>query len=245
MSAVNSSAIRAQRGVQVVRFFARFTRAQRWEHWLLFASFIVLLLTGLVQKYRTEAWAQDILATPDRLASIRTIHHIAAIVLTLEVLFHFGRAILLLARRKMPHHMFPTWQDVKDAGQMIRFLLFLTNKKPKFGKYNFEQKLTYWFLFFSIGIMVITGFIIWFPIQVTTVLPGGIVPAAKLAHSTEAVIAGIFVVIWHLYHVLVERLNLSMFTGRLNEDDMRRYHADEFERLTGEAADVTDRGGQA
>ena len=68
MSAVNSAAP-ATRGVQVVRFFARFTRGQRWEHWLLFGSFTVLFLTGIVQKYRTEPWSQNILSTPERLAA--------------------------------------------------------------------------------------------------------------------------------------------------------------------------------
>jgi hypothetical protein len=77
------------------------------------------------------------------------------------------------------------------------------------------------------------------------VLPGSVVPAAKLTHSTEAIVAGIFVLIWHLFHVVFDRLNLSMFTGRLNEDDMRKYHAAEYERLTGEAADTPDQGGQA
>jgi cytochrome b subunit of formate dehydrogenase len=128
---------------------------------------------------------------------------------------------------------------------MIKYLLFLARRRPKYGKYSFEEKLTYWFLFFSIGIMVITGLIILFPIQVTYVLPGSVVPAAKLTHSTEAIVAGVFVLIWHLYHVLIERLNLSMFTGRMNEDDMRKYHAAEFERLTGEPADTPDQGGQA
>jgi cytochrome b subunit of formate dehydrogenase len=123
--------------------------------------------------------------------------------------------------------------------------LFLTQRKPKFGKYNFEQKFTYWFLFFGLGIMVITGFILWFPIQVTGVVSGGIVPAAKLAHSTEAIVAGVFVVIWHLYHVLIERLNLSMFTGRLNEDDMREFHTAEYERLTGQSGDTRSGGGRA
>lgn len=243
MSAVNSTAP-ATRGVQVVRFFVRFTRAQRWEHWLLFGSFTVLFLTGIVQKYRNEPWSQNILTTPQSVAVVQTIHHIAAIILTLEVIYHLGRGIYLLVRRKLSYAMFPEWQDVKDAGSMLKYLLFLTNKTPKYGKYNFEQKLTYWFLFFSIGIMVITGFIIWFPIQVTYVLPGDVVPAAKLTHSTEALVAGVFVLIWHLFHVLFDRLNLSMFTGRLNEDDMRKYHAAEFERLTGESSD-TDQGGQA
>jgi formate dehydrogenase gamma subunit len=247
MSAVNSAAptTRAARGVQVVRFFTRFTREQRWQHWLLFTSFAVLFLTGIVQKYRNEPWSQSILATPERLELVQNIHHIAAIILTLEVIYHFGRGIYLLARRKLSHAIFPEWQDVKDAGHMIQYLLFLTKKTPKYGKYNFEQKLTYWFLFFSIGLMVITGFVIWFPIQITTVLPGSIVPAAKLTHSTEAIVAGVFVLIWHLYHVVLERLNLSMFTGRLNEDDMRKYHAAEYERLTGESAETPDQGGQA
>jgi formate dehydrogenase subunit gamma len=205
----------------------------------------VLFLTGIVQKYRTEPWSQNILSTPERLATIQNIHHIAAIVLILEVIYHLGRGIYLLVRRKMPHAIFPDWQDVKDAGHMTKYLLFLAKRRPKYGKYSFEEKLTYWFLSFSIGIMVVTGLIILFPIQVTYVLPGGVVPAAKLAHSTEAVVAGVFVLIWHLYHVLIERLNLSMFTGHMNEDDMRKYHAAEYERLTGEPADTPDQGGQA
>ncbi|HZY43048.1 MAG TPA: cytochrome b/b6 domain-containing protein [Anaerolineae bacterium] len=233
MSAVSRPT--STRSVRTLRLFERFTLGQRWEHVLLLVSFIVLALTGLVQKYRTEPISQQLLATPEALITIRNIHHFFAVVLTLEVLYHLARAIYLLARRRMSSAMFPTWQDVKDAGHMIKYLVYLTNKKPKFGKYNFEQKFTYWFLFFGIGIMVLTGFIIWFPIQVTNVMSGGVVPAAKLTHSTEAVVAVVFVLIWHGYHVLFERLNLSMFTGRLNEADMREHHTEEYERLTGQS----------
>lgn len=231
MSAATSSA-----PIQAVRFFARFTRGQRWEHAVLIISFTVLALTGLVQKYRTEPLSQQILATPEAVMTVRNIHHFFAVVLALQVAYHLVRAAYLLARRRMSAAMFPTWQDVRDAVQMIAYLLFLTKRKPKFGKYNFEQKFTYWFLFFGIGIMVVTGFVIWFPVQVTYVLPGGIVPAAKLAHSTEAVVATVFVLIWHFYHVHIERLNLSMFTGRLSEDFMREYHTAEYERLAGQPA---------
>ena len=218
-------------GVQTERTFPRFSLGQRWEHALLILSFSVLLLTGLPQKFRLSSWSQHILATPDRLELVQTIHHVAAIVLTLEVLYHLGRGVYLLARRRLSSAVFPTWQDVRDAANMLRYLLFLTERKPAFGKFSFEQKFTYWFFFFGIGIMVVTGFIIWFPILFTRVFPGGIVPAAKLAHSTEAVVAGIFLMIWHLYHVHIERLNLSIFTGRLNEVEMRQYHPLELERL--------------
>ena len=218
------------------RTFARFTLGQRWEHAILLLSTIVLILTGLPQKYRDMSWSQDLLSTPERLDLIRQIHHTAAIALLLEAAYHIGRAFYLMSRRKLSAAMIPTMQDVSDAWQMVQYLLFLRKEKPPFGKYNFEQKVTYWFLFFGIGILGISGLIIRFPEFFTRFLPGGVVPAAKLAHSTEAVVAVVFILVWHLYHVLVERLNLSMFTGRLAEREMREFHAQEYERLTGQPA---------
>jgi hypothetical protein len=58
------------------------------------------------------------------------------------------------------------------------------------------------------------------------------VPASKLAHSTESIVLVVFIIIWHFYHVHLERMNLSMFTGRLSEDEMREFHEKEYERLT-------------
>ena len=228
--------------VQQERTFPRFTLAQRWEHAVLLLSGLVLLLTGLPQKYRELSISQDLLSTPDRVELIRQIHHIAAIVLALEAVYHLGRIIYLMAKRRLPGDLLPTWQDVRDAGQMLQYLLFLRNDKPKFGRYNFEQKVTYWFLFFGILIMGISGFIIWFPVQFTQFLPGGVVPAAKLAHSTEAIVAAIFIIVWHVYHVHIERTNLSMFTGRLSEEEMRTFHEKEYERLTRRSASKAKSG---
>lgn len=223
--------------IRTERTFRRFSLSQRLEHLILLTAFTVLLLTGLPQKYRATEWSGWILSTPERLFLLQRIHHIAALALTGGVIYHLGKALALLFRRRLPGDILPTWQDVRDAGQMIAHLLFLTRKRPAFGKYDFEQKLTYWFLFFGIGIMVISGFILWFPTQISAVLPGAVIPAALLAHSNEAIIAGVFVVAWHLFHVLILRVNLSIFTGRLSESEMRQYHAAEFERLTGEPAD--------
>jgi formate dehydrogenase gamma subunit len=222
--------------VQQERTFPRFSISQRWEHAVLFLSGLVLLLTGLPQKYREWPISQDLLSTPDRVELIRQIHHIAAIVLAMEALYHLGRIIYLMAKRRLPGDLLPTWQDVRDAGQMLQYLLFLRNNKPKFGRYNFEQKVTYWFIFFGVLIMGVSGFIIWFPIWFTGFLPGGVVPAAKLAHSTEAVVTAIFVIVWHVYHVHLERTNLSMFTGRLSEKEMQEFHEKEYERLTRQSA---------
>ncbi len=228
--------------VHVERVFVRFSLSQRWEHALLMLSVAVLLLTGLPQKYRAESWSQQILTSPERVALFQTFHRIAAVVLILEVLYHLGKAIYQMARRRLPADIFVTWQDFRDAGQMLAYLLFLRKQKPVFGKYNFEQKVTYWFIFIGIGIMVITGLILWFPEMVTLVLPGGVIPAAKLAHSTEALVTAIFIVLWHFYHVHLERANLSIFTGKINEKDMQTYHTLEYERLT--RSDSQNAGGE-
>ena len=243
MSAIkqpNATSKSASEVVQTERVFKRFTPGQQWEHLILILSVTVLLLTGLPQKYYLS-WGYRVLTTPDNINLVRQIHHIAALVLTLEVLYHLGRTIYLLARRKLSADMFPTMQDVRDAWQILKYLLFMTDKQPAFGKYNFEQKITYWFLFFGIGIMVITGFILWFPLIITRVLPGAVIPAAKLAHSDEAIAAAVFVVIWHVYHVHIERLNLSIFTGWLNEREMRQYHLLEYERLTGKVSSPSNK----
>jgi len=237
-----ASAARPGGAVRTERTFLRFSLGQRWEHALLILSFATLLLTGLPQKYRLATWSQQLLSTPERLSLLQTIHHVAAIVLTAEVLYHLGRGILLLARRRLSAEIFPTWQDVRDAGRMVRYLLFLSKRPPSFGKYSFEQKFTYWFFFFGIGIMVVTGFIIWFPIAFTRLFPGGIIPAAKMAHSTEALVAGTFLLIWHFYHVHLQRLNLSIFTGWLHERDMKRHHSLEYQRLTGQMAETDPAG---
>lgn len=214
------------------RTFPRFTIGQRWEHAVLLLTGLALILTGLPQKYREYSLSLDLLSTPEQVFLIRQIHHIAAIILSALVVYHLGRILVLLSRRSLPGDLLPNMQDVLDAWHVIQYLFFIRQEKPKFGRYNFEQKVTYWFVFFGIGIMVVSGFIVWFPVQVTHFLPGGVVPAAKLAHSTESVVMSIFIVIWHIYHVHVERLNLSIFTGHLSEDEMRKYHQREYERFT-------------
>jgi cytochrome b subunit of formate dehydrogenase len=126
----------------------------------------------------------------------------------------------------------PHGKDVQDAWHMLQYLLFIKKDKPKYGKYNFEQKVTYWFIFL-IGILGISGLIIWFPSS-SRFLPG-VSFRVEADHSTEAVTLAIFIIIWHFYHVHLERLNLSIFTGTLNEEDMTTYHQLEYKRILGKA----------
>lgn len=242
MSTVKKTIESSSTPVRTIRTFKRFTIGQRWEHAILFLCVTILTLTGLPQKYRSTGWSQTLLAAPERVELVQTIHHITAILLGVLVIYHLSVIIVQVARRSLPGDMLPTWTDVQDAWHMLLHLLYIKKDKPKFGKYNFEQKVTYWFIFVAIGILGVSGVIIWFPEFFTRFLPGGIVPAAKLTHSTEAITLVIFILIWHFYHVHLERLNLSIFTGTLNEEDMATYHQVEYKRLLGKPRQKSEHG---
>lgn len=228
--------------VKLVQTFPRFNVSQRWEHAVFLLSIAILLLTGLPQKYSSTVWSQAIISSPERLNTIQQIHHITALVLSALVVYHLGKAIYLISRRKLSGDMLPTLQDIKDAWNMVLYLIYIKKQKPAFGKYNFEQKVTYWFLFFTIGIMIVSGYVMWFPETITRVFPGGVIPAAIMAHNTEAIVTAIFIILWHFYHVHFERLNLSIFSGWLNDEDMRTYHALEYSHLVHEPHSDQDPG---
>jgi hypothetical protein len=122
-------------------------------------------------------------------------------------------------------------KDGRDLVDFIRYNLGLIKEHPKMTKFNFGEKFEYWAVVWGTAVMVITGFVLWNPIAVTSILPGQFIPAAKAAHGGEAILAVTSIIIWHLYNVLVKHRNLSIFTGKLPHNQMEEEHALELERL--------------
>ena len=73
-------------------------------------------------------------------------------------------------------------------------------------------------------IMIITGFMMWNPIATTNYLPGQFIPAAKVAHGGEAVLAALAIILWHFYHVHLRHFNKSMFIGKMTRHEMEEEH---------------------
>jgi mono/diheme cytochrome c family protein len=84
--------------------------------------------------------------------------------------------------------------------------------------------------------MAVTGFMLWNPIATTNILPGQWIPAAKVAHGGEAVLAVLAIIIWHFWSVHLKFFNLSMWTGKMTREQMHEEHALELEAIeTGRA----------
>jgi formate dehydrogenase subunit gamma len=216
--------------------FTRFSASQRAEHVLLIISFTMLCVTGLPQRFFDAAWAQWLISLMGGLDTVRFVHHLFGIMLVFEGAYHVLVALyeLLFARSK-PTAMFPRPQDVKDAFRQVAHLAGMKVEQPKFGRYDFRHKLEYWSVAWGTLLMGATGLILLFPIVATRFLPGVAVTASRVAHSYEALLAFLAIVLWHFYntHFAAESfpMDTSIFTGKISTEKMREEHPLEYEQL--------------
>jgi formate dehydrogenase gamma subunit len=228
------------------RKYLRFTRIHRAEHWVFMASFSILGLTGLVQKYASARISESLIAGMGGIENVRLIHHIAAIVMMVVVVYHIGAVGYRLFVRRVYPTMVPGMHDVRAAIQSLAYYLGLRKTRPQQGRYTFEEKAEYWAVVWGTVIMVITGFMMWNPIATARILPGEFIPAAKAAHGGEALLAVLAIILWHFYHVLVRTFNRSMFNGYLTEEEMLHEHPMELADIkAGLAERPTDPGRMA
>jgi cytochrome b subunit of formate dehydrogenase len=207
--------------------YPRFTRAQRIEHVVAIASFTVLALTGLPQKYAATGIGEAFIGLLGGIEAVRVIHRVAAVVLMGETIYHIVSVGYRVLVRRVRMTMLPTLKDATDAWQAFRYNLGLSKTEPQTGRYHFGEKAEYWAFVWGTIVMVITGFLLWNPIASTRLLPGQFIPAAKAAHGGEAVLAVLAIIIWHFYHVHIRSFNKSMFTGYMTEKEMLHEHPQE------------------
>ncbi|MCA9892935.1 MAG: c-type cytochrome [Anaerolineae bacterium] len=211
--------------------YKRFGPGQRFEHVVLLVTFSGLALTGLPQSFAEHEWAKVMIDVMGGIESIRIIHRILATILMAEAIYHGGLLtykLFVLGRRAT---MIPGLRDIRDVLQWIAFNLGLRREHPHLPRYNFGEKVEYLAVVWGTVIMVITGFMMWNPIATTNFLPGSAVPAARVAHSAEALLAVLSIVTWHMWNVHIRRFNRSMFTGRLPHDAMEEEHAEELDQI--------------
>ncbi len=209
----------------------RFGPIERTEHIFLLISFTILAITGLVQKFPNHSISLNTIRLLGGIDSTRTIHHISAIVLILLSIFHIfyvGYKIYVLKR---PLSMLPGMKDVRDAVNLLKYNVGLDKQPPEMDRYNFGEKIEYWAVVWGTLVMAVSGYMLWNPVLTTRIFPGEFIPAAKMAHGYEAILAVLSILIWHVWHVHIKHFNKSIFTGRISVDEMEEEHALELEKI--------------
>jgi formate dehydrogenase subunit gamma len=229
------------------RYFFRFTLNQRLQHILMASCVITLVLTGMPLKFHQAFWAPYLYNLFGGIRTAPIVHKTAGTTLLLLFVYHLIYATVTivtdqvlplkrsgqltpknLANTLLNLPIMPNIRDVKDIFDLLKYLLFLSDKPPEGAQFTWKEKFDYWAPFWGIVIIGSSGLIMWNKELVTRILPGEVINFALIAHSDEALLAMLFLFIWHFYNV---HFSLSVFpmgtvflTGYLSEEQMAEEH---------------------
>ena len=219
------------------RQIVRFAWHQRAQHFIMMSSVMLLVFTGMPQKFSDAPWAQWLIAFWGGLDSARTIHHAAGFAMIFSAVYHLGFIFhsMVALRKPFPLWMLPSLKDFRDFMQNTGYYLGINKQKALFGRFSYFEKFDYWAVFWGVPMMGLTGLILMFPLIVTRMLPGVMVPVASIAHSDEALLATGWIFVVHFYNAHfapnIFPFNKSIFTGRVSEDRYRHEHKLEYEQM--------------
>ncbi len=194
------------------RTILRFTGFERFTHWLMAFSFIVLGLTGLNLVFgRTliQPWMGD-----DAFAEMTHLGKLAHNFIALPFVIGLFLAGVQWLKHNIPNKLDIVW--VKMAGGMFG------GPHPPAKKFNAGQKMIYWAALGGGGALALTGLALMFPFYVTDILGMQVI---QVAHSLIA--AGmIAIIIGHVYlgTIGIRGSFAAMSTGRVDLNWAREHH---------------------
>ena len=224
----------------------RFNIIFRIQHVILFVSFLFLTFTGWALKYPASEHGRFLVSLwggPERAGLI---HRIAGVTMLLDFIWHCGYLTYLFSTGGMKlgavTTIIPLPKDVFDVLQNFMYFVGLTKTKPRFGKFSYIHKFDYWAVFWGMGIIGASGFILAFPVFSSTFFPnftlGWIWPMMRVLHSDEALLAIVFILFWHFYneHLRAGKFPMSWtwITGKISIEELKHEHPLEYELLLSE-----------
>jgi len=235
---------KAEKGTPMVLRFDRFQIAQ---HLLLTVSFVGLVITGFALRF-PDAWWVVYLSDLGMTEPVRsTVHRVMAVVMIFTSLLHGYYVFFMRRGRKEFHAMLPGPQDVVDLADNMKYHTGLSKRKARFGRYDYSQKAEYWALIWGTIVMILTGFVLWFPEQAVRIFPSIIVTASQTIHYYEAWLATLAIIVWHFFFVIFHPeeypMSWTWLTGRMSRTSVEKHHARWYEEeiTKGEEAEA-DKG---
>jgi cytochrome b subunit of formate dehydrogenase len=238
--------------------FTRFAPFERFLHFLVVTSFLLLVITGMPLKFYYAGWARAIFAVIGGAETARTLHRFAAVVTFIyfglhvasligkawkgrkslrnpaDGRFHFKRLWQVLFG---PDSMMPTFHDWRDFVAHNKWF-FGKGPKPQFDRWTYWEKFDYFAVFWGVAIIGSSGLLMWFPTFFTKFLPGWILNVALIIHSDEALLAAGFIFSIHFFntHFRIEKFPMDtvIFSGRVSKTEMLHERKRWYDRLVAE-----------
>jgi len=218
--------------------FERFSIWFRIQHIVLFTSCILLIITGLPLKFPNTAWAGAFFQLMGGVTAGGVIHRIGATGLIVVGAFHMIYIYLIPEGRKEFRELFPRFKDVRDVVRNVSYFLGRSKTGARFRRFSYIEKFDYWAVYLGMVVMITSGLMLWFQDRSMAVLPKFFLDMAHEAHSDEALLATLAIIIWHFYNVHLNPDNFPMswtwLTGKISREKMIRHHPLEYEGIVAE-----------
>jgi len=207
----------------------RFTGAMIYQHMVVTIGFMTLVVTGFALRYPDAWWVAILNFFWMDEAARSTIHRIAAVLL-IYISFHHGLYLVLTHKgKKELKALWPTMTDLVQIIENLKYYLGMSKEKPRFGRFDYTEKAEYWALVWGTAIMVLTGFILWFPTFFTGFLPWWVVTVAQTIHLYEAWLATLAIIIFHFFFVIFHPeqypMSFTWLTGTMTVTECKEHHA--------------------
>lgn len=221
-------------------YHVRFTLRQRYLHAILFTTFLGLALTGMPLRFSGAAWAERLAKIVGGFSAILFLHKFFAVTLTAAFLYHIGNVLyrgIIRGEKGIfwgPDSLVPRWKDFQDFYRHLKWFFWL-GPKPRFDRFAYWEKVDYWAVFWGMAIIGFSGYTMWFAPFFARLLPGSWLNVALLLHGEEALLAVWFIFAIHFFNTHLRPgsfpMDLVIFTGRETEEEFKRKHPAEYERL--------------
>lgn len=217
--------------------YLRMSKSERVQHFLLFTSFIVLILTGFGLKFPEAFWVKWIVYfIGDNAFEARGIvHRIASIVMIAASLYHLYYILFTTRGKQLVRDFLPCKQDLFDFKDSMLYLIGKSDIKPKLGRFSYIEKMEYWAVVWGTVIMGATGFILWFENTFLKIVGTTGMDISTAIHYYEAILASLAILVWHFYFIFlnpdVAPMNQAWSKGYLTREQMEHEHPLELEEL--------------
>jgi formate dehydrogenase gamma subunit len=217
------------------KYYIRLSLSQRIQHITLVVSFITLMISGLPIRYADAPVAGVLIKSLGGLSGRAHVHRAAAALLIGVCIYHALWTLFSKTGRQEFGLLMPTLQDMREFVQQIKYILGFSNEKPRYGRYNWIHKLEYFSVGWGALVMIVTGAILGGGERSMATFPKWAFDVARVAHSYEALLAFLVIIIWHCYHVHLSAgtfpMSKSWITGLVTERELREDHPLEYEKI--------------
>jgi cytochrome b subunit of formate dehydrogenase len=202
---------------------------ERLEHFLLLISFVVLAWTGFALTYPEGWWARPLLAWESSWPVRGTVHRVAAIVFMVVAGMHLLSLMVSGKLRRHWQELWPGISDIKEGLQNFAYNLGLRKLRPRLSPHGYVEKAEYWAVVWGAVVMILTGLMLWANKSTLKWLPKSFSDLATAVHFYEAVLAGLAIVVWHLYSVMFDPEVYPMETAWLTGRSVKRKRPEQVE----------------